>query len=73
MQMIKSPIRTICMGKAYSAGAILLAAGTNGHRYAFKNSSIMIHGMQCLFPIAGHDQNNSKNIMNFLRVIMMVY
>ena len=67
MTMIKSPIRTVCMGKAYSAGAILLAAGTKGKRYAFKNSSIMIHGMQCLFPIAGQDQCNAKNYYEFLK------
>jgi ATP-dependent Clp protease protease subunit len=67
MQMIESPIKTVCIGKCYSAGAVLLAAGTKGERYAFKNSSIMIHGIQCGFPIPGHDVTNSKNYYDFLK------
>lgn len=67
MQMIHSPIRTICIGKAYSAGAVLLAAGTKGMRFAFKNSRMMIHGLQGYFPIPGQDQVNSKNYMDFVK------
>lgn len=67
MQMIKAPISTVCIGKAYSAGAILLAAGTKGKRLAFKNSSIMMHGMQCMFPLLGHDTKNSKTYYDFLK------
>ena len=66
IQMIKSPVQTICIGKAYSAAAVLLAAGTPGRRFAFKNSKIMIHGIQCVFPVPGHDQINSKNYLRFL-------
>lgn len=40
---IKAPIYTYCLGHAMSMGAVLLAQGTKGHRYAFKNSTIMIH------------------------------
>ncbi len=43
MQFIKSPISTICIGMAMSFGALLLAAGTKGKRYALPNSRIMIH------------------------------
>jgi ATP-dependent Clp protease protease subunit len=43
MQFIKSPITTICMGMAMSFGAVLLAAGTKGNRYALTHSRIMIH------------------------------
>jgi ATP-dependent Clp protease protease subunit len=43
MQFIKSPITTICMGMAMSFGAVLLAAGTKGKRYALTHSRIMIH------------------------------
>jgi ATP-dependent Clp protease protease subunit len=43
MQFIKSPITTICMGMAMSFGAVLLAAGTKGRRYALTHSRIMIH------------------------------
>ena len=43
MQFIKAPISTICMGMAMSFGAVLLAAGSKGKRYALPNSRIMIH------------------------------
>lgn len=43
MQYIKSPITTICMGMAMSFGAVLLTAGTKGHRFALPNSRVMIH------------------------------
>ncbi|OGS17641.1 MAG: ATP-dependent Clp protease proteolytic subunit [Elusimicrobia bacterium RIFOXYA2_FULL_50_26] len=43
MQYIKCPITTICMGMAMSFGALLLAAGTNGRRYALPHSRVMIH------------------------------
>ena len=43
MQFIKAPITTICMGMAMSFGALLLAAGTKGKRYALPNARIMIH------------------------------
>jgi ATP-dependent Clp protease protease subunit len=66
MQMISAPIKTVCIGKCYSAGAVLLAAGTKGERYAFKSSSVMIHGIQAVFPIAGHDMTASKNYFEHL-------
>ncbi|MCL1972034.1 MAG: ATP-dependent Clp protease proteolytic subunit [Endomicrobia bacterium] len=43
MQFIKSPVTTICMGMAMSFGAVLLAAGQKGKRYALTHSRIMIH------------------------------
>ena len=43
MQYIKPAIQTICMGQAASVGAILLAAGTSGKRYALPHARIMIH------------------------------
>ena len=43
MQFIKSPITTICMGMAMSFGAVILAAGSKGRRYALPQSRIMIH------------------------------
>jgi len=43
MQFIKPDIGTICVGQAASMGAVLLAAGTAGKRYALPNSRIMIH------------------------------
>jgi ATP-dependent Clp protease protease subunit len=67
MHMIKSPVSTVCLGKAYSAAAILLSAGSKGKRYALKNSKIMIHGIQFVFPIPGDDQVNSKNYFDFVK------
>lgn len=43
IQHVKSDVSTICMGQAASAGALLLAAGTKGKRYALPYSRIMIH------------------------------
>jgi len=43
MQYIKPDIVTVCVGQAASMGAVLLAAGAPGKRYALPNSRIMIH------------------------------
>jgi ATP-dependent Clp protease, protease subunit len=43
MQFVKCPITTYCMGQAASMGAVLLAAGEKGKRFALPNSRIMIH------------------------------
>ncbi len=43
MQYIKASVSTICIGQAASMGALLLAAGTTGKRFALPNSRIMIH------------------------------
>ncbi len=43
MQYIKPDIATVCIGQAASMGAMLLAAGTPGKRYALPNARIMIH------------------------------
>jgi ATP-dependent Clp protease protease subunit len=43
MQYIKSPVSTIGMGLVASAGAVILAAGEKGKRFALPNTSIMIH------------------------------
>ena len=66
MQMIHAPIKTILIGKAYSAGAWILAAGTKGKRYALRSSKVMIHGTQFVFPIPGFDFTNSKNYLEFI-------
>ena len=43
MLYVKPDIQTICIGQASSMGALLLAAGTKGKRFALTNSRIMIH------------------------------
>jgi ATP-dependent Clp protease protease subunit len=43
MQFLKCDVATYCLGQAASMGAVLLAAGTKGKRYALPNSRVMIH------------------------------
>src|SRR5208283_6043339 len=43
IQFMKAPVSTICVGQAASMGAILLAAGAKGKRFALPNAMIMIH------------------------------
>ncbi len=43
MQYVRCPVRTICVGIAASAAALILAGGAKGKRYALPNSRIMIH------------------------------
>ncbi|MBK5275599.1 MAG: ATP-dependent Clp endopeptidase proteolytic subunit ClpP [Desulfuromonadales bacterium] len=43
MRFVKSPVCTICIGEASSMGALLLAAGEKGKRFALPNGRIMIH------------------------------
>lgn len=50
MQYMTTPVNTYCIGQAASMGAVLLAAGTKGHRFSLPNARVMIHqpwgGMQ---------------------------
>jgi len=43
MQFIRPDINTYCVGQAASMGAVLLAAGTKGKRFALPHARIMIH------------------------------
>ena len=43
MNYIKCPVSTVCVGLAASMGAVLLAAGEKGKRFAMPNSEVMIH------------------------------
>ncbi|HEX3890255.1 MAG TPA: ATP-dependent Clp protease proteolytic subunit, partial [Verrucomicrobiae bacterium] len=43
MQYLTCDVNTYCVGQAASMGAVLLAAGTKGKRYALPNANIMIH------------------------------
>ena len=45
MQLVKCDVATICVGMSASMGAILLAGGAAGKRYALPNSRIMIHAV----------------------------
>ncbi len=43
MQFVKSDVSTICVGQAASMGALLLAGGTKGKRFALPHSRVMVH------------------------------
>jgi ATP-dependent Clp protease, protease subunit len=43
MQMLSAPVGTYCVGLAASGGAVLLAGGAKGKRFALPNSKVMIH------------------------------
>jgi len=43
MQMISSPVSTVCMGMAASMGSILLSGGAKGKRYIYPHGEVMIH------------------------------
>jgi ATP-dependent Clp protease protease subunit len=49
MQMIKPDVATICVGQAASMGAVLLAGGTKGKRYALPHARMMIHQVSAGF------------------------
>lgn len=67
MQMIKAPIKTILLGKCYSAAAVILSAGTPGERFALQSSKVMIHGTQFAFPLLGSDVVNNSNYLDFVK------
>lgn len=46
LQFIQAPIRTICIGEAYSSAAVLLASGSHGARFAYPSARIMLHMIQ---------------------------
>lgn len=61
---IKSPIRTIALGKAYSAAAVILAAGTKGKRYVSPNTEVMIHHVQ-VSEVEGSAHEVAKQIERY--------
>jgi ATP-dependent Clp protease protease subunit len=74
MQYVKAPISTICIGMAMSFGAVLLAAGTKGRRYALPGSRIMIHqpliagggiaGQATDIEVEAKEMTKTKKILN---------
>ena len=57
MQHIKCDVATFCVGQAASMGAVLLAGGAKGKRYALKHSRIMIHQVSAGFRGTAADIN----------------
>ncbi len=66
MQYVKCDIARVCMGQAASMGALLLAAGTNGKRYALPNSRIMIHQ-----PMGGYQGQASEIDIHAQEILRM--
>ncbi|OLY91648.1 ATP-dependent Clp protease, protease subunit [Cnuella takakiae] len=58
MQLIKSPVSTICMGLAASMGSILLSGGTKGRRFIYPHGEVMIHQPS----LGGHIQGVSADM-----------
>ncbi len=73
-KMISCPIAIYCVGKAYSAAAVILAAGTKGKRFALEHSEIMIHQVSGSFGgkltdvniLAERMRKNSKLVCDIL-------
>jgi ATP-dependent Clp protease protease subunit len=63
MTFISSPVRTVCIGEAYSAAASLLMAGEKGMRLAFPNSRMMIHNVQSGTVGAAHEIEKSAALI----------
>ena len=66
MQDLKAPVSTICVGQAASMGALLLASGTRGKRFALPHSRIMIH--QPLGGFQGQATDISIHAQEILRL-----
>jgi ATP-dependent Clp protease, protease subunit len=58
MQMLKSPVSTVCMGLAASMGSILLSGGRKGRRFIYPSGEVMIHQPS----IGGYFQARSVDI-----------
>ncbi len=75
MQYIKSPVSTVCMGMAASAGSLILQAGEKGQRISLPNSKIMVHqpsggarGMATDMEIQLEDMLKTKKLLNEIYV-----
>lgn len=66
IQYLKTPVSTICVGQAASMGAVLLAAGTKGKRFALPHARIMIH--QPLGGFQGQATDISIHAQEILRL-----
>ena len=75
MQYIKSPVSTVCMGMAASAGSLILQAGEAGQRISLPNSKIMVHqpsggarDMASDIEIQAEDMRKTKKLLNEIYV-----
>src|SRR5881296_2185317 len=66
MQFLTCDVNTYCIGQAASMGAVLLAGGAKGKRYALPNSNVMIH--QLLGGVQGQATDISIQAQEILRL-----
>jgi len=66
IQFVKCDVATYCVGQASSMGAVLLAAGKKGKRYALPNSRILIH--QPWGGVQGQAEDISRQAKEILRL-----
>ncbi len=66
MQFVKPDVTTICVGQAASMGALLLAAGADGKRYALPHATIMLH--QVMGGVSGQASDVEIHAREILRL-----
>ncbi len=66
MQMISSPVSTICVGYAASMGAILLSSGEKGKRFVWPHAEVMIHQPS----LGGYFQDDARNLQIWAKHIV---
>jgi ATP-dependent Clp protease protease subunit len=66
MQFVSCDVATYCIGQAASMGAVLLAAGAKGKRFALPNARIMIH--QPLAGMQGTAEEIAIHVREFQRI-----
>ena len=71
MQYIRPDVATICIGQAASMGAVLLAAGAKGKRFALPNARVMIH--QPLGGARGQSKDMEIQVAEILRLRKALY
>lgn len=71
MNLVKSPVHTLCMGMAASMGAAILAAGEKGHRNVLPNATVMIHSVSAGNQGTIHDMNRSMEHTSNLQKLMI--
>jgi ATP-dependent Clp protease, protease subunit len=74
MQYIRSPVSTACIGMAASMGALLLAAGEKGMRFATPNSRIMVHQPSGGFRgVASDIERHAMDILSIKKRLNEIY
>lgn len=73
MQIIKPDVATICVGQAASMGAVLLAGGAKGKRYALPNARMMIHQGSAGFQGTPSDIDiQAKEVLRYKELLQQI-